>query len=184
MSNHEIRFTTNDAVKMLINTSGDVGIGTQNPGYKLHVNGTAYATGAAGALSDIRHKKNIQSLSDNSIEILSKIHPVNYEWINPLDDGMKGTQFGFIAQEVEEILPGIVLTQNNEEQTKALKYNEFIPLLVKAVQELDAENEALRKKDEARITQIETLHNQNETLQNQTEAMLRRIEFLEARLDD
>jgi len=44
MSNHDIRFTTNDAVKMIVNTSGNVGIGTITPGYRLDVNGTVNAT--------------------------------------------------------------------------------------------------------------------------------------------
>nr|NQU91876.1 tail fiber domain-containing protein [Bacteroidota bacterium] len=73
------------------------------------------------------------------------------EWKTPLDQGMLGTQFGFIAQEVEEILPSVVLTEDNDEQTKALKYSEFIPLLVKAVQELKAENEVMK----ARIASLE-----------------------------
>jgi len=159
MSEHEIRFTTNDQVKMVVTPTGEVGIGTINPSYKLHVNGTAYATGAAGALSDKRHKENIQSLSGNTLEILGKLRPVNYLWKNPLDMGMQGVQIGFIAQEVEEVLPGVVLTQDNEEQSKALKYNEFIPLLVKAIQELDAKNEDLTKKNEALLKRIEVLEN-------------------------
>ena len=136
---------------IIFKTTGDVGIGTNNPSYKLHVNGTAYATGAAGALSDRRHKTNIHSLSSNVLADINKLRPVSYEWIDPLDDGMQGTQLGFIAQEVEEVVPGIVLTLDNEENTKALKYNEFIPLLVKAVQELKAENQALK----ARIEKLE-----------------------------
>lgn len=51
---------------------------------------------------------------------------------------------GFIAQEVEEVLSEAVLTQDNEEQTKGLKYNTLVPVLTKAIQELEAQNEALR----------------------------------------
>jgi hypothetical protein len=36
------------------------------------------------------------------------------------------------------------LTQDDEEQTKALKYNEFIPVIVKAIQDAEKENEALK----------------------------------------
>jgi hypothetical protein len=42
-------------------------------------------------------------------------------------------------------LPNTVLTETNEEKTLGLKYNEFIPLLVKAIQELKAENDLLRQ---------------------------------------
>jgi hypothetical protein len=60
---------------------------------------------------------------------------VSYEWIDPNDNGMEGTQLGFIAQEVEAIVPSMILTEDNLEQTKGLKYNEFVPLAVRAIQE-------------------------------------------------
>jgi len=44
MTNHEIRFTTNDVSKMVIKPSGDVGIGTLNPNYRLDVAGSINAT--------------------------------------------------------------------------------------------------------------------------------------------
>jgi len=44
MTNHEIRFTTNDQAKMVIKPSGDVGIGTLNPSYRLDVAGAVNAT--------------------------------------------------------------------------------------------------------------------------------------------
>jgi len=131
-----------------VSNDGNVGIGTTSPSYKLHVEGTAYATGAAGALSDRRHKKNIENLSAG-ISIIEKLRPVKFQWKNPLDSGMTGEQLGFIAQEVEEIMPSIVMTENNDEQTKALKYNEFVPILVKAMQELRAENEELKSRLDA-----------------------------------
>jgi hypothetical protein len=122
--------------------AGNVGIGTTSPSYKLHVNGTAYATGAAGSLSDRRHKEKIKTLSDG-LTILTKLRPVSYNWKKEqiVDDGMKGQQLGFIAQEVEKVLPFTVLTEKNKEKTKSLKYNEFIPVLVKAVQELKTEKD-------------------------------------------
>lgn len=131
--------------KLFIASSGNVGIGTASPGYTLHVNGTAYATGAAGALSDVRHKKDVKSLKDGALELIGKLRPVSFQWKDPRDDGMKGEQFGFIAQEVEKILPQIVLTQNDEDKTKGLKPTELIPVLTKAIQELKADNDNLRK---------------------------------------
>ena len=80
---------------------GNVGIGTQSPSFKLHVIGTAFATGAAGALSDRRHKTNISDLSFNALDTVNKLRPVAFEWQDPEDSGMEGAQLGFIAQEVE-----------------------------------------------------------------------------------
>lgn len=139
----ELQFVTGNSARMTIEPGGDIGIGTTSPSYKLHVNGTAYATGAAGALSDKRHKKNIVSLQDDALDALLKLRPVSYEWKNPVDEGMQGKQFGFIAQEVEKILPDMVLTQDDEEKTKGIKPTEFIPLLVKAVQKMKANEEKM-----------------------------------------
>jgi uncharacterized protein (TIGR02145 family) len=44
MTGHEIRITTNDAAKMVIKPSGNVGIGSMDPNYKLDVSGTVNAT--------------------------------------------------------------------------------------------------------------------------------------------
>ena len=129
------------------NGGGNVAIGTDTASYKLHVNGTAYATGAAGALSDIRHKNNVLNINEG-LNAVMLLRPVSYLWNDDYitDNGMEGLHFGFIAQEVKEILPDVILEQNNEEKTLGLKYTELIPVLVKAVQELKAEIEQLKQK--------------------------------------
>jgi hypothetical protein len=145
--------------------TGNVGISTPSPSYKLHVNGTAYATGAAGNLSDARHKKNVQSIDNNALDRILRLRPVSYEWIDPIDKGMEGKQLGFIAQEVETILPEVVITQDDEEKTKGLKSSEIIPVLVKAIQELDAKHEKhvqdLKSENEALKKEIEKLKSSN-----------------------
>ena len=136
---------------------GDVGIGTSSPNYKLHVNGTIYASGVAGVLSDLRHKTDIIDLSFDAMEIVNQLRPVSFEWKEPQDIGMEGTQLGFIAQEVEEVLPEAVLTQDNEEQTKGLKYNALIPVLTKAIQELEVQNKLLRDENNSLKKEIEQI---------------------------
>jgi hypothetical protein len=136
---------------------GNVGIGTTTPSYLLTVNGTAYASGAAGALSDIRHKTDVAPVKDGAIDQILKLRPVTFQWKDPKDDGMKGEQTGFIAQEVEKILPSVVLTQDNAEKTKGLKYNEIVAILTKAVQEQQAEIKQLRSShqtDQVEITEL------------------------------
>jgi hypothetical protein len=137
--------------------SGNVGIGTPSPSYLLHVNGTAYAAGAAGALSDIRHKKDVVPLKDGALDNVMKLRPVSFQWKAPKDDGMKGRQMGFIAQEVEKVLPSAVLTQHDAEKTKGLKYNEIVAMLTKAIQEQQLEIKALKSEhqaDQAAINQL------------------------------
>jgi len=89
---------------------------------------TAYIT-----RSDASIKKDIKPLNNNQ-NILDKIlalNPVSYYWKDERID--KDKHFGFIAQEVEEVIPEIVKT--DVEGKKSLNYNELIPFLVKAIQQ-------------------------------------------------
>jgi hypothetical protein len=141
--------------------SSYVGIGTTTPTYELYVNGTAYATGAAGALSDIRHKKNVERLAPGALGIVGQLRPVTFDWREPKDDGMKGPQIGFIAQDVQKVLPQVVLTENNAEKTLGLKYDEIIPVLTAAIQEQQAEIAALKTRLaalQARVDQASPSH--------------------------
>jgi len=130
----------------------NVGIGLTSPGYTLHVNGSVAGTSAYVNTSDIRHKKNIQPL-DAGLREIEQLRPVSFEWKddilnrsiagkihrNPLDPSMQGKQIGFIAQDIEKILPSVVVTQDNDEKTKGMKYSELIPVLTKAIQEQQEE---------------------------------------------
>lgn len=107
--------------------------------------------------SDARAKENIQTLKSGLSSILN-LRPVSYKWkhdvavqalssessekehtatsaaYGPLEDDQ--TQYGFLAQEVEEVLPDAVKTDN--EGHKMINYTAIIPMLVQAVQELQA----------------------------------------------
>jgi hypothetical protein len=150
---------------MTILNSGSVGIDTASPGYTLQVNGSVAGTSAYVNTSDIRHKKNIQPLEVGLKEV-TQLKPVTFEWkddtlINhsfkgkviprPLEPAMQGKQMGFVAQDVEKILPSVVVTEGNSEKTKGMKYSELIPVLVKAIQEQQAQ----LTKDEAQLTRDE-----------------------------
>ncbi|MDD3288790.1 MAG: tail fiber domain-containing protein, partial [Alphaproteobacteria bacterium] len=152
-----LAFALGGTIYMTLASGGYVGIGTTSPSYPLHVNGTAYATGAAGALSDVRHKDKIKTLSFSGLDVVSKLRPVSFVWKEPKDSGMKGEQIGFIAQEVESVLPQVVLTENNAEKTKSLKYSEIIPVLTKAIQEMKAANDDLRRVVETQDKEIRML---------------------------
>ena len=74
-----------------------------------------------------------------------------------LDDGMKGIQTGFIAQELEKILPSMVVTANDSLGSKAVKYNELFPVLVNAIKEQQAIIERLEVQSETQQRQISAL---------------------------
>jgi hypothetical protein len=121
-----------------------VGIGTDNPSQKLHVVGNIFATGTITP-SDIRYKKNIE-LIQSPIEILKTIRGVTYDYNTDAfpNMGFPGIkQTGFIAQEVEAVLPGIVFTDNSG--YKAVDYPKLIPVLTEAIKAQQKEIEELKQ---------------------------------------
>jgi predicted phage tail protein len=79
--------------------------------------------------SDIRLKKDVKTTEYGLTEVM-KLRPVNYTW---RDNDRK--DLGFIAQEIKEILPELVLVSDDEMNTLLMYYNGVIPVLVKAMQE-------------------------------------------------
>ncbi len=135
--------------------AGSVGIGTPTPSFPLHVIGTIHSSTGTFS-SDKRLKQNIKNIT-TGLSVVKKLNPVSYDWIKPTDKGMQGTQMGFIAQELEEILPSMVLTSDDEQKTKSVKYHEMLPILVKAIQELDTKNSEQQLLIESLKKEIETL---------------------------
>lgn len=95
--------------------------------------------GAYGTISDITLKENIIPAS-SKLEELLKVNIVNYNLIN---DNRKQKQIGVIAQELEEIFPAMISTNNDG--IKSVKTSIFIPMLIKAVQEQQEQIEELKK---------------------------------------
>jgi hypothetical protein len=112
-----------------IRQGGNVGIGTTAPSYTLHVNGSVAGVGSYVALSDIRYKKNIQDLADSLAKVLA-IRGVSYNWMDEKTYG-SDTQFGVIAQEIEQIVPEVVTT--GSDGVKRVKYSDLIPLVIEAL---------------------------------------------------
>jgi len=107
----------------------------QGQGYSFNFQGFAnYFVGAAWQVpSDRRRKKNIIPVNEeNAIEIIKNLNPVHYEYTSK----NSREYIGFVAQEVEEILPKAVATMENEEQSKALDYNSIFALQTKVIQNL------------------------------------------------
>jgi len=96
--------------------------GTANGFYAGVFDGSVYTFGGYYSSSDKNLKKNIQDFGD-AMSIINKLKPKNYEFRN--DDKFatlnlpKGTHFGLIAQEVEEVLPNLVKESPQEIGSKA-----------------------------------------------------------------
>jgi len=100
--------------------------------YPLYVYGNAYSTGSWLG-SDVKFKRNITAI-ENPLSRLQKLNGVSFDWKTedfPERKFSKGRHFGFIAQDVEKVLPEIVMTDENNE--KAVAYVELIPLLLEAI---------------------------------------------------
>jgi len=147
---------------------GNVGIGTTTPSYKLDVQGgDINASGLVRAngvplTSDAMFKTNVDSLQ-SSLAIIEALRPktyfmdtVNYNGFGKFNfESVR--QYGFIAQEVETVLPELVTIGRKPAVTdtlgnilveaynyRSLNYIGLIPILTKGMQELQAENQYLR----------------------------------------
>jgi hypothetical protein len=123
-------------------------------------------TGALINASDKRLKTNIRKI-ENATELILKIEGVNYE--HKLDQypnmGLgKGTQYGFIAQDLEAVIPQLVseklldtqaslrmsadskMKEDTQELFKMVNYVALIPVLVEAIKEQEARIKELEAK--------------------------------------
>ena len=115
--------------------------------YRFYVTdaGRVYGTGAYVDLSDVSQKENIRDLELGLTSILS-LKPRRFNWREGVGDG-QDNKIGFIAQEVEEVLPDVVNDWGDRNAPlKGVAISEITPVLVKAIQELSAKVEALEAK--------------------------------------
>jgi hypothetical protein len=133
-SNFGLVFQQDGSIATSRNVNGSSGVANfyGNAGrFLIYGNGTAQnTTGTYGILSDLRLKDNIVD-STNKLENLLKIRIVNYN----LKQYPSEKLLGVIAQELEAIFPGLVET--NENGYKGVKMSIFIPIIIKAIQELN-----------------------------------------------
>ena len=90
------------------------------------------------AFSDERLKDNIETLEDGLAKV-EQLRGVTYT-----RDGREN--IGVIAQEVEKILPEIVLTADDEMGTKSVDYSRITAVLIEAVKDLSARVKELENK--------------------------------------
>jgi hypothetical protein len=114
-------------------------------GHIMYVN----SSGQIGSLSSTRESKtNINTISN--IDYIYKLNPVSfnmrkrdettYEYTDEYNEEIR---YGFIADEVEKLNEDLVVYNNNDGNKKlsSVNYISFIPVLVKAVQELSKQNQ-------------------------------------------
>tara|TARA_A100001388_G_scaffold214822_1_gene165297 strand:+ start:1025 stop:2428 length:1404 start_codon:yes stop_codon:yes gene_type:complete len=123
-----LQYTTNFIVR---NNTGNDRFVVDNAG-----NGTFAAN--VTAFSDERLKDNIQTL-ENGLDKVEQLRGVTYTKENK-------KEIGVIAQEVEKILPEIVLTADDEMGTKSVDYGKITSVLIEAIKELSTRVKELENK--------------------------------------
>jgi hypothetical protein len=117
---------------------------TSTAAIKIFSNGNIQNTNNSyGAISDARLKENIKDATPK-LDDLMKVKVRNYNL-----KGESNKQLGVISQELEAIFPNMIEESTNMGENmkiKGVKYSVFVPMLIKAVQELKAEIEILKNK--------------------------------------
>jgi len=142
-------FTAMAASTSAVNTFQIYSTGAGAFRFYVDLGGTIHATSTSIAgISDATLKTNVKTL-ETGLDEINKLQPRRFDWIN--GDGTNVA--GFIAQEVQTILPDLIQESlySHDEQgnviTKLnLKMGDMIPTMVKAIQELSAQVTALQAK--------------------------------------
>jgi len=139
--------------RFMMNSSGNVGIGTTTPADLLQVFGDVRlgTTGTNGCIknfagtgitgtcsSDERLKTNVVNLSDDYLDRMNKLNVITYNWnesantLNKVDTSV--TNYGLLAQNVEQFFPELVTVDSNG--YKQVDYSRLPLYLLKSFQEL------------------------------------------------
>jgi len=163
--NFNIYFDHSGAIKFLDATNN--GGSSGNVEFVFNNNGTAEKASGAGdwaGISDIRVKKNIEDLSIDALNVLNTLRPVEFNWkeeeIHNTPKDSEGKTYGFIADEIESIMPQLVTTSGVDKDSADREYLDedgmakktelglMASLYIKAIQQLTEKNEALEKRIE------------------------------------
>ena len=127
------------------NNSNQIGFLKQDGNWGAYCDdsGNWTAAGNVTAYSDSRLKTDISTIND-ALGIVGKLRGVSYKWLRDGSDGI-----GVIAQEVEEILPSVVVTNevpglDGMEEVKSVDYGKIVGVLINAINELKAEVDELK----------------------------------------
>jgi hypothetical protein len=98
-----------------------------------------YAANGTINTSDLRLKKQIKTTAYGLKQVM-QMNPVSFLW----KDSGEGKKLGFIAQELQQLVPEVVSVGNDENKTLGVFYSDLIPVLTKAIQEQQQQIENLK----------------------------------------
>jgi hypothetical protein len=94
----------------------------------MSYSGNIYASNVT-ARSDLRKKTNITTIEDP----LEKIQQMRGVYYNKNDDPSKTRNVGFIAQDLETVLPEVVHTNTHDEKYKSVSYGNITAVLIEGM---------------------------------------------------
>ena len=122
-----------------------------NGNSRFNFSDDVYASGTIKASSDIvafassdKELKNNITPIKNPIDKINKISGNSFDWNEDKQNIYKGKDYGVIAQEIEKVLPELVVTR--ESGYKAVKYEKLVSLLIEGIKELSSEVNQLKEK--------------------------------------
>ena len=136
------RLLRHDTWCSLTNPVNTNGVRIVNQAYNTQLwicdnSGNTTAVGNVTAYSDERLKTNIQTIG-GALNKVSQLRGVSFE-----KDGIAG--IGVIAQEIQKVLPEVVMENNDEDKTLSVAYGNIVGVLIEAIKELKAEVDELKK---------------------------------------
>jgi hypothetical protein len=130
-------FDGDGAVSLYHNNS--VKIATASGG--VNVTGTLTATTEVTVSSDVRFKSNIETI-DSALDKVKAMRGVYFDKHGAEDK----RSVGVIAQEMQKVMPEVVVTDDTEDKHLSVAYGNLVGVLIEAVKELSEEVEKLGAK--------------------------------------
>src|SRR5262249_10365676 len=126
--------------------------------------------------SSRRFKEDIQDMGDSSLGLM-RLRPVTFRYKNPFADGSKPIQYGLIAEEVEEVYPGLV-ARGADGQIETVKY-QILPTML--LNEVQRQERTIQEQQHRLDEQQRTIEQQAGEIK-QLKAKIASLSSLEARL--
>ncbi len=158
-----------DNLSSIVSTAAEVGFNSPDRFFwnangsarmVLESNGNLFIGGVLFQNSDARYKTNIQTYA-GGLDAVMRLRGVTYNWKPELQKDAR-LQIGFIAQEVETVLPELVNTDANG--YKSVSYANAVPVLVEAVKEQQTQIQAQQ-------AELKSVKAENGALKTQLEAL-------------
>lgn len=141
--------------------------GKSTSGFGIFSNGRSGGTSGWENFSDARFKQNVAGI-ESPLDTILNLRGVTFDWKRddyPSMNFTAGRQLGFIAQEVEKVLPEIVRSNGNGYKTVA--YSDLTPVLVEAIKQQQKQIAAQQRQ----IEELKSIKTQNAELQARNAAI-------------